>query len=74
MLYPDPQPCLYSQERYFVGEPVQQPVFVIIKQCLPVFNKICANFAGDGEVIDAVCAVLKQGVTTLQVQEYRLFC
>jgi hypothetical protein len=50
----------------YVGEPVQQPVFVIIKQCLPVFGKICANYAGDAEVTDAVCAVLKQGVTTLQ--------
>jgi hypothetical protein len=39
---------------------------VIIKQCLPLFGKICSSYAGDAEVTDTVCAVLKQGVTTLQ--------
>ena len=55
-----------SQLRNIQGEPFDQPTFVIVKQCLPVLEKLCQHNPGDGEIVDAVCAVLKQAVSTLQ--------
>ena len=55
-----------SQLRNSQGEPVDQPVFVIVKQCLPMLDKVCQNNSNDSEIIDAVCSVLKQSVSTLQ--------
>lgn len=55
-----------SQLRNSQGEPCDQPVFVIVKQCLPILDKLCQHNPGDSEIVDAVCAVLKQAVSTLQ--------
>jgi len=55
-----------SQLRNSQGEPVDQPVFIIVKQLLPLLEKVCASNTADTEIIDAVCAVLKQSVATLQ--------
>ena len=55
-----------SQLRNSQGEPVDQPVFVIVKQCMPMLDKVCQNNPGDAEIIEAVCSVLKQAVSTLQ--------
>ena len=48
------------------GESIQQPVFIILKQCLPIYNAICATYSSDPDVTEAVCTNLKQGVSTLQ--------
>ena len=48
------------------GEPAQQPVLVIVKQCLPLLHSICDHNANDPEIINAVCMLLKQSVSTLQ--------
>lgn len=48
------------------GESIQQPVFLILKQCLPVYSAICANYSTDPDITEAVCTNLKQGVSTLQ--------
>ena len=44
------------------GESIQQPVFIILKQCLPIYNAICATYSSDPDVTEAVCTNLKQGV------------
>lgn len=48
------------------GERVQQPVLIILKQCLPMYLALCSNYSQDPEVSEAVCLNLKQGVATLQ--------
>lgn len=48
------------------GERVQQPVFMILKQCLPVYLSLCGLYSQDPEIAEAVCVNLKQGVATLQ--------
>jgi len=55
-----------SQLRNSLGEPVDQPVFIILKQFLPMLDKVCQNNPQDSEIIDSVCALLKQSVSTLQ--------
>jgi hypothetical protein len=41
-------------------------VFIILKQCLPVYAQLCSTYSADPEVGEAVCLNLKQGVATLQ--------
>merc|ERR1712106_10574 len=53
------------------GETIQQPVFLILKQCLPVYHAICANYSTDQDITEAVCTNLKQGVLTLAMACYR---
>lgn len=55
-----------SQIRDASGEPVQQPVFIILKQTLPIFNSLSSRYSADHEVTEAICALLKQSVSTLQ--------
>ena len=51
----------------FRGEPAPQPVFVIVKQCMPMLTTICQHNTNDAEIINSVCALLKQTVSTLKV-------
>ena len=48
------------------GQTIQQPVLLILKQLLPVDQDLTSTYTGDGEVSEAVCSNLKQGVSTLQ--------
>ena len=48
------------------GQTIQQPVLLILKQLLPVYQDLTTTYTGDGEVSEAVCSNLKQGVSTLQ--------
>ena len=48
------------------GEKVEQPVLVILKQLLPVYQQVCAQYNTDPDITEAVCSNLKQGVSTLQ--------
>ena len=48
------------------GERMEQPVLVILKQCLPIYHQLCTTYAQDPEITEAVCLNLKQGVATLQ--------
>ena len=45
---------------------VEQPVLVILKQMLPVYQQLCAQYNNDPDITEAVCSNLKQGVSTLQ--------
>ena len=48
------------------GDPVPQPVFIIVKQTLPIFTSLSQRYSSDHDVTEAVCALLKQSVSTLQ--------
>ena len=48
------------------GEKVEQPVLVILKQLLPVYQQVCTQYNTDPDITEAVCSNLKQGVSTLQ--------
>jgi len=48
------------------GQKIEQPVFVILKQMLPVYQQLCSQYNNDAEITEAVCSNLKQGVSTLQ--------
>ena len=45
---------------------MEQPVLVILKQCLPIYHQLCSTYVQDPEITEAVCLNLKQGVATLQ--------
>ena len=48
------------------GEKVEQPVLVILRQCLPVYQQLCTTYSTDSEISEAVCLNLKQAVAILQ--------
>ena len=48
------------------GDPVPQPVFIIVKQTLPIFTSLSQRYSSDHDITEAVCALLKQSVSTLQ--------
>ena len=48
------------------GEKVEQPVLVILRQCLPVYQQLCSTYNTDSEISEAVCLNLKQAVAILQ--------
>jgi len=48
------------------GQKVEQPVLVILKQMLPVYQQLCSQYNNDPDLTEAVCSNLKQGVATLQ--------
>lgn len=62
---PESETCRPTDSR---GEPAQQPVFVIVKQCLPLLSSICEHNTDDPEIINSVCMLLKQSVSTLQAE------
>jgi len=63
----DDQPeCETSRPTDSRGEPAPQPVFVIVKQCMPMLTTICQHNTNDAEIINSVCALLKQTVSTLK--------
>jgi len=55
-----------AQFRDTAGDPVPQPVFIIVKQTLPIFTSLSQRYSSDHDVTEAVCALLKQSVSTLQ--------
>ena len=48
------------------GEKVEQPVLVILRQCLPVYQLLCSTYSTVSEISEAVCLNLKQAVAILQ--------
>ena len=48
------------------GEKVEQPVLVILRQCLPVYQQLCSTYSTVSEISEAVCLNLKQAVAILQ--------
>ena len=55
----------YIITKYFHCQ-VEQPVLVILKQMLPVYQQLCSQYNNDPDLTEAVCSNLKQGVATLQ--------
>ena len=56
---------LFLITKYFHCQ-VEQPVLVILKQMLPVYQQLCSQYNNDPDLTEAVCSNLKQGVATLQ--------
>ena len=56
---------LFFITKYFHCQ-VEQPVLVILKQMLPVYQQLCSQYNNDPDLTEAVCSNLKQGVATLQ--------
>ena len=55
----------FTITKYFPCQ-VEQPVLVILKQMLPVYQQLCSQYNNDPDLTEAVCSNLKQGVATLQ--------
>ena len=45
---------------------MEQPVLVILRQCLPVYQLLCSTYSTVSEISEAVCLNLKQAVAILQ--------
>ena len=43
------------------GESIQQPVFIILKQCLPIYNAICATYSSDPDGLKQCVLILSKG-------------